>query len=233
MLLPQPTRRWMKKRRMLRFYSRYIKPGDLCFDIGANRGERSAVFLQLGAVTVAVEPLARYCTQLSQQYAGQPFTIVNAAVADVAGTAALMICDQYDECSTLSEDFKVNYADGNKLTWTNTTKVAAVTLGGLQQQYGTPAYCKIDVEGMEWRVLKGMGAPIPFIEFEYNYKMKQEAIGCIQLLQQRGNYLFNFTPYEQMEPVQEQWVSANELISRFDAWVKPAVLTGEILARLQ
>ena len=35
-------------------YSRFIKPGDLVFDIGAHVGNRIAAFRRLGALVVAV-----------------------------------------------------------------------------------------------------------------------------------------------------------------------------------
>ncbi|HRD74433.1 MAG TPA: hypothetical protein PK264_00620 [Hyphomicrobiaceae bacterium] len=37
-------------------YSRFVKPGDLAFDIGAHVGDRTASFLRLGARVVALEP---------------------------------------------------------------------------------------------------------------------------------------------------------------------------------
>ena len=51
---------------MLRFYSQFIKPGDRCFDIGAHKGERTNVFLQLGAQVVAVEPQTQLATLLEK-----------------------------------------------------------------------------------------------------------------------------------------------------------------------
>ena len=43
-------------RKRYNFYSELIKKNDLCFDIGANYGNRSEVFLKLGAKVVAFEP---------------------------------------------------------------------------------------------------------------------------------------------------------------------------------
>ena len=37
-------------------YRQFINPGELVFDIGANTGSRSKVFMGLGARVVAVEP---------------------------------------------------------------------------------------------------------------------------------------------------------------------------------
>ena len=39
---------------MVRFYSQFVAPGDVCFDVGANVGNRTRVFLALGATVVAV-----------------------------------------------------------------------------------------------------------------------------------------------------------------------------------
>src|SRR5438045_2748291 len=49
-----------KKRLMRTFYTQFIRPGDLCFDIGANFGRWSEAFLSLGAQVIAVEPQS-YC----------------------------------------------------------------------------------------------------------------------------------------------------------------------------
>ena len=48
-----------ERRRFELFYSQFIRPGDLCFDVGANKGARAEIFLRLGARVVAVEPLPK------------------------------------------------------------------------------------------------------------------------------------------------------------------------------
>jgi hypothetical protein len=45
-----------RRRRLSQFYARFIRPGDLCFDIGAHVGSRLGAWLPLGARIVAVEP---------------------------------------------------------------------------------------------------------------------------------------------------------------------------------
>lgn len=53
------------RQRALNLYGQFIRPGDLCFDIGANLGNRVALFLALGATVVAVEP-QEICTRVLQ-----------------------------------------------------------------------------------------------------------------------------------------------------------------------
>src|SRR5689334_4646326 len=40
----------------LRFYRQFVGPGDLVFDVGANVGHVTKVFLRAGARVVAIEP---------------------------------------------------------------------------------------------------------------------------------------------------------------------------------
>src|SRR5688572_4285745 len=48
--------RW-KKKKMEKLYGKFIQPGFLCFDIGANVGVFSQAFLDLGATVIAMEPV--------------------------------------------------------------------------------------------------------------------------------------------------------------------------------
>ena len=45
-----------RRRKMKKFYSSFIHPDDLTFDAGAHLGNRTRIFLELGARVVAVEP---------------------------------------------------------------------------------------------------------------------------------------------------------------------------------
>ncbi|MGZ5486530.1 MAG: FkbM family methyltransferase, partial [Nitrososphaeraceae archaeon] len=58
----------VNRKKLLRFYSRFIKKDDLCFDIGANFGRRTEIFLKLGARVVAVEPQDTCMKELQKKY---------------------------------------------------------------------------------------------------------------------------------------------------------------------
>ena len=90
-------REWEKKRgRKLKnkrqkeilkaFYSQYVKSGQLCFDVGANMGNRTDILLQLGAKVVAVEPQESCCRHLTGKFGNNPnFTLVTKAMDEIAG----------------------------------------------------------------------------------------------------------------------------------------------------
>jgi len=50
-------------------------------------------------------------------------------------------------------------------------------------QYGAPYYIKVDVEGFEPTVLRGLVRPVPFVSFEVNLpEFRQEGAACVALL---------------------------------------------------
>src|SRR5690348_10138144 len=70
-----------KRRRARALYAAFIKPGDLCFDIGAHVGNRTEHFLALGARVVAVEPQPAAMALLRRWYGSDPrVTLVEAAL---------------------------------------------------------------------------------------------------------------------------------------------------------
>ncbi len=60
------------RKRMVRFYSEFIKPGDLCFDIGAHTGNRTGTWLSMGAKVVSAEPQPAFIRLLKKKYAHNP-----------------------------------------------------------------------------------------------------------------------------------------------------------------
>src|SRR4051794_3847053 len=73
-------------------FSKLVKAGDLCFDIGANIGQKSEALLQLGARVVAVEPQPQCASELKARCSGYPgFVAVEKAVGREPGHAKLYI----------------------------------------------------------------------------------------------------------------------------------------------
>src|SRR5437016_2352920 len=74
-----------------RLYAGFVSPGDLVFDVGANIGENTSIFLDLGAEVIAVEPLseAADCIAVSERV-----HLVRAAAGPRQGTLELAMCAQ-------------------------------------------------------------------------------------------------------------------------------------------
>ena len=81
-----------QKQRKLRLYSKFLRRGDLCFDVGANIGNRTDAFLEIGAQVIAVEPQTECARILREKFHANPnFTLVEAALGDSEREADMLI----------------------------------------------------------------------------------------------------------------------------------------------
>ncbi len=201
--------------RMRRFYSQFIQPGDLCFDIGAHVGNRLRVWAGLGARVVAVEPQPHLMRWLRRFYGRHPhITLVEQAVGATVGSATLHISRRTPTVTTLSLEWITAVQRDRSFTgvqWDTAVTVPVTTLDELMARYGRPAFCKIDVEGYELEVLRGLSQPIPTLSFEYISAAITIAIDCIERLAELGRYEFNYAPGESHRLQSAHWLSAAEM----------------------
>jgi FkbM family methyltransferase len=213
---------------MKKFYSQFIKPGDLVFDIGANVGNYTKIYLKLGAKVVAVEPQP-YCQKvLRQRFKNNTNAIpINKAISDKQGIAKLAICSNNHALSTLSKKWaeKGPYSDAK---WDQTIEIQTTSLDMLIDKYGMPKFCKIDVEGYEHTVLKGLTQPIEFISFEFSNNLLPETKKCIKRLTNLGYEKFNYTVTALFRFASPKWMNATEIVKRLER--KPSLLNGDVYA---
>ena len=85
---------------------------------------------------------------------------------------------------------------GTTLEFDKKVEVETTTLEELIRSYGRPFYIKIDVEGHEASVLKGLQSVVPFVSFEVNLpQFRPEALQCIESLENLvAGGDFNYAP---------------------------------------
>jgi FkbM family methyltransferase len=176
-------------------YSRFLRAGDLAFDIGAHVGDRTASFRRLGARVVALEPqplLARALRLIHGR--DRQVTLLQAAVGPSEGLLELHVNSNNPTVSTASRDF-IAAADGaggwEGQTWDRTIEVPTMSLDRLITRFGQPQFAKIDVEGFESDVLEGLSEPLPALSFEFTTIQRDVAYRCIARLSGLGGYGFN------------------------------------------
>lgn len=152
------------------------------FDIGAHRGHYAETFRELGATVVAVEPNPVRADEIRRHFPG--ITVVQAAVGAEPGTATLNIGAD-DQHSTLSKQWAATHPE----RWTETITVPVTTLDVLIETHGVPALVKIDVEGYEADVLRGLSTPVETVVFEYQADMPDPE--PFLLLSRLGDYTFS------------------------------------------
>ena len=130
-----------------------IKPGDICWDVGANIGFYTCLLASLvedsGAV-VAFEPAARTCGYLKENVSLNQFTnvtVVNKGLGDKQEQRLL----HYSEAGLAEGTASLKYADGRAAS----ERVILDTIDNLIPELPTPDFIKIDVEGYQFEVLRG------------------------------------------------------------------------------
>ena len=200
--------------RMIRFYSNFIRPGDLCFDIGAHTGNRTNAWLIMEARVVIVEPQPLLVRLLEKKFQfNKSCTLIAKAVGSKPGEGSMMISLNNPAISTLSDHWVSTIKDFEpSASWNDRIIVDVTTLDELIRNYGTPAFCKIDVEGYEEEVLKGLSKPLPSLSFEFFPTTPLRTINCIDCLEELGRYKYNWSFTESFRLVSKAWINDEEMI---------------------
>jgi FkbM family methyltransferase len=221
--------------RMCRFYSQFVQPGTLCFDIGAHVGSRTRVFLDLGARVVALEPQPQCFDYLAKRWRGEHrCKLIQQGVASQSGTAVLYINRSNPTISTLASGaWRRAMAAAAMMPerWDRKMEVEVTTLDRLMEDYGMPHFCKIDVEGFEDQALAGLSRPIQALSFEFISFEKERMSACIRRLTRLGTYRFNWSLRERMKLESPVWMEAPHL-ERVIRSLGPGIVSGDIYARL-
>lgn len=196
-------------------YRRFIEPGDLVFDIGAHVGDRVSSFRRLGARVVAIEPQSLLVDALTHIHGRDPLVvIVPRALGAQSGKLVFHLNTDNPTISTVSEAFlqRAEHAPGwEGQSWDDEVDVDVVTLDALIARFGIPAFVKIDVEGYDDAVLRGLSHPVKALSFEFTTIMRDTAVACLERLSLLGDYRYNFALGETQHLTFGNWVSASEM----------------------
>lgn len=206
-----------------------FKAGDLVFDVGANIGAKTAEFVASGARVVCFEPQPDCIIQLQKRFAQNPNVVIEATgLAAQSGTLELSICSAANTISTFSSAWKNGrFSD---YQWDRKVLVPVTTLDAAIARHGIPAYVKVDVEGFELDVLRGLSSPLPLLSFEFTIEFIENNRDCARHLESIGFSKFNAKIGTLDNFISKRWLSAEELFVLLRS-SSDTELWGDIYAR--
>jgi FkbM family methyltransferase len=194
----------------MELYGSLLRRGALCFDIGANVGDKSEALLQIGSRVVAFEPNPLVVPELRARCgAYKEWALVEAALGS-GPRIAILHAQQIHSQSSLAQGWE----NGKVIA---SFPVPVVTLDAAIECFGQPDYCKIDVEGWEPEVLNGLTHPLPLVSFEFHLDEKGvvNAKSCLQRLAEFGPASLNVTPAERATFLFKEWIALDEFLEGF------------------
>src|SRR6185436_2106452 len=217
-------------------YARFVRAGDLVFDIGAHVGDRTGSFRRLGARVVALEPQPLCARAMRAIYAHDlDVVVVEAACGERSGQLTLRINSANPTVSTASREF-VSAADGaggwEGQVWDKAIEVPCTTLDALIARYGRPTFAKIDVEGFEAAALAGLSQPLPALSFEFTTIQRDVAFACLDRLASLGPYGFDVALGESQRLTFNRWISKADMAAHLAALPHEAN-SGDVYCVLQ
>lgn len=215
----------------------FLEAGMLVFDVGANLGNYSQLFLDKKTKVIAIEPQA-YCNDfLRLRFKGNAdIKIVKCGLGANEEEKDLMVSSAHTLSSFNSEWVKgVNETERFKpsnAVWEKKETIQMRTLDSLIKEYGIPDYLKIDVEGYEKEVLTGLSTKISFVSFEYTIpELAADAIECTNLLSKIGEYKFLSILEKENKG---KWINADEIEKEIEEMrISSQLHNGDIFARLK
>jgi FkbM family methyltransferase len=208
--------RWTEEdEQRLRFYEEFIKPGDLVYDVGANVGNRTKIFLKLKAKVIAFEPQQECADLLDKIFKNEKdFTLIRAALGGKEGKGKMLL-GEASVLATLSEEWLQLAKESGRFDqhkWDKTQPVLISTLDKSIQDFGIPSFIKIDVEGYEFEVLSGLSQLINYISIEFASENIERTLECIDYMSLLcPNVIFQLSQGESMVFDLASWVSVHEI----------------------
>lgn len=219
----------------LEFYSQFIRKGDLCFDVGANVGDKTDIFLQLGATVVAVEPQESCWRVLKRRFKNNANVhVVSKALDKTVGCKQISI-DRSPTISSMSSEWIDRVKNSGRFAshrWGYKMTVETTAIDALIEQFGKPAFCKIDVEGYEWQVLQGLSQSVQALSLEFISEYIEPVLSCIKHLSQLGDFEFNYTVGDCTNLVLAHWAKADKISKMFSDRAQESMIQGDLYVKL-
>jgi FkbM family methyltransferase len=211
------------------YYLSFLKniKGDkkIIFDVGANEGFISYFFLEENFKVIAIEPDARNQKILTARFNNQKgFKLIGKGASDKEKIAPFFVHNRNSALNTFSRKWKESIESksrGDEFLGVQDF-IELTTLDQIIKKEGVPSFIKIDVEGHELEVVKGLNTKIPLLSFEANFPdFKEETFLILEKLVKidekcKFNYSINFqlelTDFVEENDIKEELLKLNGIV---------------------
>lgn len=177
----------------------------LCFDIGANIGEKSEALINLDHRVISFEPNDDLIGELyARCSASNSWELCPVALGSIPKISSLYIRNYFRQASLIEE-----WGTGEIVKKKN---IPVFTLDLVIEYFGKPDFVKIDVEGFEFEVLSGLSESIDLmaIEFHLDAKGIKATNKCIGIIEKLGDYEVNIIDGQSLNFLKDNWISLKE-----------------------
>ena len=203
---------------------------NIIFDIGAHKGDKSKKLINFFSKIVLVEPQPECVKILKSKFSKyKNIIIVETGVSSREQSLELKINSSNPLISTFSDKWTKGRFKESK--WDQKLNITTTTLDKLVNQFGNPDFIKIDVEGHEYDVVKGLSKKVGTISFEFTSEFFEESLKCLNYLQKLGYEKFNYSEGERRK-FNTDWVKKEKLVSILKKELeKNSLLWGDIYTK--
>jgi len=153
---------------------------DLVYDVGSHAGHDVAYYLHRGFRVVAIDANPKLIKRLGERFPGEieagRVELVNAAIGIEPGECELWL--------SASDDGSSSIFPGEVSDPAGSIQVPMVPLTSIFQQFGSPFYMKVDIQGADRFCLEALtSAPLPrYVSWEAG----PGAVECLELVRRLG-----------------------------------------------
>ena len=174
------------------FYQTFLIKNKLIFDLGANLGDKSHVFLKFTDKIILYEPEEDLFERLKFRFRKNNKVVLNnLLISDLVGDVVFNSVVENEAYSSIVNNYKDNFDHLKKSLVIKKIKKSS-TLNFEINKHGIPYYIKIDCEGAENLILKNLKYNIEVLSFEANLPLfLKQTTEIIDYLKNNFNRCYN------------------------------------------
>ena len=159
-------------------------------------------------------------------------TVIGDALGSFEGTAEMLVAS-FHTLSSLSPEWTDAVRESGRFAafeWDQREPVRLTTLDVLIEAHGIPDFCKIDVEGYELEVVRGLSRPLPSLSFEFTVERLDSRLAAVEHLAGLGMTRFSFSFGESRHLALREWTDASGMRKFLTSEVHTQATFGDVYA---